>query len=266
MQFQKYMRDVVERELQRRNWQLMTSIEIEKLIEEITVDLLSPSRMPADFETLRGEIIRTTIGRYAVLLFESSRLEGTQKQKQAFRELWAYLYPYALYKTSDQERAQEYTQRALIKIWERGDQCRDPRGFLGWCKVVALNEIRMDYRKNSKLDFVSPSELGDNMEERDIRWSNPGEGDVTVTGRPLEKDIARQESIQRLRAALKTALRSKKQYAVIEGVFLRGMGVRDLAHNLGTSPSNIHTLKSRALSRLRETQEVMRALEEFLKQ
>lgn len=68
----------------------------------------------------------------------------------------------------------------------------------------------------------------------------------------------------RIEAAIRRCLRSKRQQAVIIGLFLDLKGFKEVADTLGTTPQNVSVLKSRALERLRKCEEFLEVLEDLM--
>jgi RNA polymerase sigma factor (sigma-70 family) len=230
-------------------------------VEEV-VHVLATQGIRQD-ETLKKQVIREVMQHYSSILYEAVEAEGTEEQQRAFKELWAYLYPIAYYKSGTQEHAEESTQSALVKIWEKSRQCKDPERFLGWSKVVLLNEVRMSYRTQSREKSITETDLRNDREE-DVVEQVTTQSHKSINIRAIEDRITGYEKTQRLHEVLQSALRSENQQIVIEGLFFQGLEIGTLAKGLNTSPSNIYTLKSRALSRLRENQEFLHALDDLL--
>jgi RNA polymerase sigma factor (sigma-70 family) len=260
-------RQVVVQLLRKRGWRLVP--DIDQFVEEVlaTLELEDVEGPEQDAEATRKLVKREAIRRYCIIMHESSQANGTQRQKRAFEESWAYLFPLALYKTEDEAQAQEYTQQALIKIWQKGNQCTDPGRFLGWARVVLLNEIRMGIRGNKEKATTTWTDMS--AEDQEDLWEQKLEKMISgekVPLRPPEDSVIRNRLIQRLREALGVALHSPAQRAVIEGLFIEGLGFGSIAEKLDTTPSNVHVLKSRALAHLRQDEQFRRTLLELLEE
>lgn len=67
--------------------------------------------------------------------------------RRAFEEWWDYLYPRALYRLHDANKAQDATQQALVKIFRKRTTCREPGNFLRWGEQVLVHEIFERFRK-----------------------------------------------------------------------------------------------------------------------
>lgn len=68
----------------------------------------------------------------------------------------------------------------------------------------------------------------------------------------------------KIEAAVEHCLRSEQQRAVIIGLFLDEGSFKEVADALHTTPQNVSVLKSRALKRLRECEEILWVLEDLL--
>jgi len=260
-QFQEHGQQIVFRLLRKRDWKLVSNED--RFAEGILTALDLLGQDGRDAEEVRKLVERETVRQYSIVLYESSRADGTSRQQRAFEELWTYLFPTALYRTKDEERAKEYTQRALIKTWEKGTQCTDPGRFLGWVRMVLLREVLMDARKDKKKPVMTWTDV--DKPDSENPWEQVTEA-TSEDGRELrllEKDILEEEKVQRFREALAAALSSEAQRIVIEGLFIEGLGVQAIAERLNTTPSNVYTLKSRALSRLRKNGQFRRILLEL---
>jgi len=211
---------------------------------------------------------------YSAILHAAASLAGSERQNRAYQELWAYLLPIALARTGDPDRAEEYTQRALIRIWERHDQCHTPRRYLGWCTIIVLNEVRLGYREESRRPDNVPLIWNTTEDEESTsgllgEWTVPVYEDRTApvyeeSARPLEEEIAVEELATLLRAALDASLRSEAQRTVIKELYLRDTDAETIAQMLNTTLNNVYTLKSRALTRLRRHEGFGQALSDFM--
>ena len=255
-------KQVVVQQLRQRGWELVA--DVDQFAQSILAGVAASAADRKDAKAARRRITRETLRGYSSLLYECLRSEDPKRKTRAFEELWEYLYPIALYKTRDEGRAKEVAQRALIKAWEKGSQCRDPDRFLGWAKVVLLSEIRMEARRAGRTQTVAWSQGGEDgretlLEQMVRRASREG-----ISARPVESGVFRDKAVQHLRRALAAALESEARRFVIEAFFIEGLGFKAIAEKLETTPSNVYTLKSRALAQLRDDEEFRRILSELV--
>lgn len=253
---EEYGTRLISQALEKREWELIS--DIDQFAEHILGTL---EHLDSNVDDVEKVIKRETVHQYSIVLYEASRANGTPSQQQAYKELWTYLFPVALYKTQDQERAEECTQQTLIQIWKKGHQCTDPGRFLGWAKVVLLRQILMSARKDHQgPNVMTWTEIS--QERSENSWE-----ETTELGEPLktpEEEIYEKEEIELLCQALNEALPSQAQRTVIEGLFIQGMGFAAVAEMLNTTPSNVYTLKSRALSSLRGNEQFRRLLADIV--
>jgi RNA polymerase sigma factor (sigma-70 family) len=253
-------KEQIRRYLEKRGWELVSNF------DRFATRVLAAAQSRASAAGMEGierNLERETIRLYSSVLYQSLQVERSTAYRRVLEELWTYLFPLALYKTRDEELAKECIQRTLIKVWQKHDQCSDPERFLGWAKVVLLNEIRMYFREEKGAREIPETDL-------DIQETQPGEQILatlhTTNGsqRPLENGVVQMETVQRLRDVLRVTLHSEAQSLVIEGLFIHNMGVKAMAETLGTNPSNVYVLKSRALKRLRQDEQFVQLLAELV--
>jgi len=257
------------RVLARWGWRLLTADELAHRVEAYLTG---------------GEVVATSPWaiRHAALRLYGRELyqacghrDGTIRER-AFTELWAYLYPIALYKAEDAALAQDAAQQTLLTVWEKLAQCRDPHSFLNWATMIAINQVRAVFRQASIL--VPGQEERETVEgeapRRQRREVPMAElrGDERDSEFELKEEVGpdrallRRESQARLVTALERTLRSSQQRRVIIGLFIEEKGVLELARELDTTPTNVYALKSRALARLRERQDFLEVLADLAKE
>lgn len=204
-------------------------------------------------DSLARRAERAAIHAYCPRLYEVCRAGHGQRAVQAFDELGRYLHAVARSRSRDPQRAQDAAQRALEIVWRHLDDVRDPEAFLGYARVVLLREMGPHgASRPESLRFV-PLRGDDAVEEEGIVLPDPHTAEAAARAERAAADPA-------LRAALRDCLRSAAQREVIERLFLAEESVTSVADALQTTPANVWVLKSRALSRLRQCPEVMRAL------
>jgi RNA polymerase sigma factor (sigma-70 family) len=234
----------------------------------------------------RGAVTSLQIIRHAALrlygheLYQACGHQDVAIRERAFTELWNYLYPIALYRAEDAAMAQDATQETLLTVWEKRTQCRDPHSFLNWATMIVINQVRAVFRRVS---MIAPGE-GERQPGEDgaPRWQRREvlmadlRGDEQDSEREdvqfelveeagPERALLRRESQAQLVAALERALRSPRQRRVIIGLFIEEKGVLELARELDTTPTNVYTLKSRALARLGRDRDFKETLADLLK-
>jgi hypothetical protein len=113
--------------LARWGWRLLTA---EELARRAQAHLMAKFTAPAGFAIQRRVIQHTALRLYGSELYQACGHQDGAIRERAFTELWAYLYPIALYKAEDAALAQELDttptnvyalkSRALARL--RGDQ------------------------------------------------------------------------------------------------------------------------------------------------
>lgn len=241
--------------LAQRGWQLVRDEPafVEEVVTEVQARLQS-SRRP-----LKKIIEDATVNRYCHLWHAACGADGALRQRQAFKELYCYLYPIALYRAKhDQHIAEESTQEALIKVWQHLDQVRDPGCFARWASRIVLRVVSIIEERHlveaSEVDLPHPS-APETVEEPLTRAANQ----AGLTTSPPEPESTSEMRTQ-LTEAIEQCLRSRQQQVVITGLFFDQKGYKELADELRTSVENIYVLKSRALDRLRECGKLLEAL------
>jgi RNA polymerase sigma factor (sigma-70 family) len=257
---------IARRLLAQKGWGLV-SAEDETFVESVLTD--AEHRLAEGSSRLSTEKVveRAVTHRYCEVLYTACRMNGTPRQRQAFEELWRYLYGVACYRVGgNEDLAEECAQRALVKVWEKLDQCRDPGSFLKYAAMILLNEVRAEWKKGARRVPVEREWAeGDDKRWERREWSeaemsggDEREGESILqagqsTPVPMPEDEVLREDIRtQLVEIVKECVNSARQQAVIIELFLRERGVKEVAELLDTTPSNVYTLKSRALAKLRK--------------
>jgi RNA polymerase sigma factor (sigma-70 family) len=263
--------------LARRGWELVQD-ETAFTREVLTQVQLRLGRMhprQRNRRPLEKVIEDATVNCYGHLWHAACGADGTPRQWRAFKELHHYLYPIALYRANyDVYVAEESTQEALIGLWQSLDQVRDPGSFARWAGVIVSNKVRRELEKRTQkgreisiTDLRRPehSERQPAREDGGLGPELQGIGDHPNQLMASQKPRMTDEIRARVETAIKGCLRrSKQQQAVIIGFFLNEKDLKELADELDKRLNNIYVLKTRALARLRECQEFLTALEEFV--
>jgi len=266
---------VIRRLCAQRGWSLITA-EDKQFLKVVMTDVRDRIATSQGSSALEKIVERAAVHQYCKELYEACKANGTQRQHQAFEELWRYLYGIAVYRLRDEDWAQECAQQAIVKAWEKIDQCRDSGCFLKWAAMIVLNVIRGKLR-GGKRKLVSFHESGQIDHERweRVEWSESDlmpdddhaqgllEGYATPVP-SLETVVEEEDMRERLTELVRRSLRSKQQGTVIIELLINDRGVKEVAELLETTPSNVHTLKSRALANLRQNIDFLQTLEALL--
>ncbi len=207
-------------------------------------------------------------------------------QAEAFQSLGRYLYQVAYNLVRDRAQlhdlAEESTQEALVTIWQSLDGVEDPDRFLSWAARVVINKVydacrrlgvgigeqtaegpadrlarrrRVPLARQDSLDAVHES----GAQLQDVVADQPEAGP--------DARYARRELVELLSdgIARHSALSEQSKIVLIRG-FLNDWDDGMLAAALKTSRSNVHTIRSRDLSHLRDDADFLRLLDEYMKE
>ncbi len=90
-------------------------------------------------------------------LYRACGSHDAEQQTTGYQQLWEYLYRVAYQVVRDQEEApdmaEDCTQKALIKIHDRLDDCRDPKAFKAWSRRIVSHIAIDELRRRKRLDF-----------------------------------------------------------------------------------------------------------------
>jgi len=217
-----------------------------------------------------GVVERAVMRHYCARLWEACGSGDLALQQHALTEVWTYLRSRAFYRVRSDAVADDVTQQALVKVWEKRGTCEDPGAFLGWADRVLLNVVRDRFRS-----FYKPRETRDGTvyERRELELeavSDEGERDserLAAAGPNLPDPVetAMQVSMQNeLIAALWDCLRNERHVNVIVERFLRDKSFAEVGAALHATAINVQVMTSRAMAKLRECPEMKRMYAEWL--
>ncbi|HZQ08038.1 MAG TPA: sigma-70 family RNA polymerase sigma factor [Anaerolineae bacterium] len=257
---------IVDQVLRDRGWSLVE--DPAEFAREVCLE--AEAQAAATGQDLPFVIERRTVNRYCRLLYAACGERDSQRQRTAFLEIWNYLYPIALYRLHGTNGAQDCTQQALVKIWRKRDQCRDPGAFLRWCDQVLLNECR-DYLNKRYIRIetdegvkfvpqkVNLEDAPMSQEKANAEESSPAPGSES----PLLENSIQEERLRALVVALRVCLQNEKHVTVLVELFIHEKGFKQVAELLETTPLNVQVMKSRALKKLRECESFLQMYEEW---
>jgi len=248
---EKRRREIILKTLADHGWQLAE--DQEQFAVEICAEICQ--RGIADGTQERTAIQRAVTRRYCGVLHAACAGSNTSRQRRAFTELWNYLFPIALYKTHDTQLAQDLTQQSLVKIWKCLAQCKDPASFLGWARMILINEVNDWFRKNKRA-ILDPIDDIDETELNQVSFKPEGAG----TDQAENDDLHRQ-----LLNVIEKCLKDLRQQAIIIESFLNERGYKAIAEMLGLTIGNVHVLRHRALQALRKCRVFIESLGDYFK-
>jgi RNA polymerase sigma factor (sigma-70 family) len=207
-----------------------------------------------------ASVRRAVYAGYGAVLHGACGAQEAGRQARAYLEIWRYLYPWLRHSLRDESRAADSAQGALVKIWQRHAQCREPRSFLRWIQMVALNESKSLLRVDRGEADTETELAGDDTQD--------GQGPLQAGSRASADAGPRLDDAQ-VRARVLRAIQdcipgSDAQRQVIVELFLNERGMQETAELLGLSVANLSVLKTRAFKSLRGCTEMIEALEDWL--
>jgi len=150
-------------------------------------------------------------------------------------QYWQPVYHFALYKTGNQQDAEEVTQETFIRAFRSLSNYQfTGAAFTTYLKRIAVNLITDFWRKKSR----SPA-LTDIAEHPQL-VADEEEPDVQLVSNEMRETIAR--VLQKLPA---------EQRQTVELRIIAGLPVRDTALAMGKSEAAVKMLQQRALKNLR---------------
>lgn len=171
-----------------------------------------------------------------------------QGEHTAYTQLWQYLRRVALKVVHDQPDAealaQDCAQRALIRIHQRLEECREPRAFRAWSRRIAGNLAIDELRRRKRL-----LPLDDEREPHSAARHRGRPGPETAVATDLRLD--------NLRELLEHAPISDRSRRVVIGRYLDDTPDESLAateSRLAQSevqPSHIQVTRAKNMAKLR---------------
>lgn len=191
-------------------------------------------------------------------LYYACRFGTAQEQQAAYEILWPYLVRVTLqvlYDQADAESlAQECAQRALIRVYKRIADCREPTAFRTWVRRIggnlAIDELR---RRKRLLPLESVKE--------------PAASDVPGTI-DMETAVSQTLNSTQLRQLLNSSPMSERSRRLVIGRFLDDLPDEilaqyesDLADKV-VRPSHIQVTRAKNIAKLRDWEPIRLFFEE----
>ena len=168
-------------------------------------------------------------------LIAQAKLGDRTALNELVAQYWQPVYHFAVYKTGNQQDAEEVTQETFIRAFRSLPNYQfTGAAFTTYLKRIAVNLITDFWRKKSR----SPA-LTDIAEHSQL-VSAEEEPDVQLVSNEMRQTIAR--VLQKLPA---------DQRQTVELRILAGLPVRDTALTMGKSEAAVKMLQQRALKNLR---------------
>jgi len=163
--------------------------------------------------------------------------DGDQDAFEAlFREHQGTMYRLAYHFTGSADLAEDVTQDAFVKAWERLAHLRDDGAFGGWMRSILLNQVRDSYRRHK--DEQSIEDLA-------------GSAESTETDDPPPDDrLAHEQFRQDVRRAVMSLPEHQRTAVVMH--HLEGLEIGDIAARLGLKKGTVLSRLSRGRQMLKK--------------
>lgn len=261
---------IVRQVLAKRGWGLVEdeAAFVAEVLEEALKRLANMSPAAQRRKRLARVIEDATINRYSHIWHTACAANDTVRQQQAFVELYQYLYPIALYHANqDVDIAKEGMQEALIIIWQKLSQLRDPGAFARYAGVIvsrqASQKLRLELRRRHK--EVPESELL-RSDSEEAGFGTDETSNAFFTFFPSVEPPNYEEDLQiELEKAIWKCLRyrSKRQRQVIFKSFFEEKTTTEIADELKMTPNRVRVLRHRAAKTLRKCKKFLALAKEW---
>lgn len=98
----------------------------------------------------------------SLALYEACHSPDPRTRDAGYERLWRDLYPIALQMVRDQPQpealAKDYAQEALLRVYRRSIECREPASFLAWARSILRHLVIDDMRRRRKLAPLDESD------------------------------------------------------------------------------------------------------------
>jgi RNA polymerase sigma factor (sigma-70 family) len=180
---------------------------------------------------------RVIIGHYTQALYAACRQDEDQERRErGYRDLFRYLYRIAYHRWPDM--ADVVAQQALQLVFTQLDRCREPAALLAFASFKLLQAHTEVVRRLGHDDVLEDL---DDHEPVDVA------ADI-VAG------LERKETLEVLLAALWRLKAESRQVIYLK--FFAAMSDEAISLQLGITISNVRTLRSRGLARLRQDRQL----------
>ena len=256
-------RQVVRDVLAKRGWKLVE--DEEAFVAEVwqerqrRLQLISPAAQTR--RSLVKVIEDATIRRYNHLWYAACDQPGTLRQQQAFTELHQYLSPIAhLRAKNNRYIAQESTQEALIIVYQKLKQVRDPGSFASWAGRIVSNEV-IRRVKSQKAEQINESDL--------LRPHQRAENLLVSKSPAITRGQEQPTDPENIRNKVKSVIqyclrRSKQRQNVIIKRFLEEKKAGEISQEMGIPAARVSRLINRSIEVLRNCQKMLKLNHEIV--
>lgn len=197
-----------------------------------------PSNYAATEQDTTTADLSFSIGQFPKSILTEGELISLSQQGdgEAFAHLYDLyvdrIYRYVFFRVSDERVTEDITAHVFMKMWEqlpRYQVGQVPLG--GWLYRVAHNAV-IDYYRTRKT-ALSLEEVN----ARDVRHDDA-----------IDEHLDLQIKLEELRKALQTLTAAQREVLILR--FIKGLGVQEIALELGKAPGAIRALQMRGLREL----------------
>lgn len=245
--------------LRERDWHLIAAEDLPAFVTAVCQAIEQGVVKPVPGVSPELTVRRATIHLYCYELYRASGEDRTPRQHRAFEEIGQHALRVAYRYERDTTIVQDSVQQALLNVWQKREQVRQPGSFLRWIEKIVCHEVKNRQRQNGRKQEIPVSRLRNPHQDGIDDESLLRYWESLATVRPPDEDVICHEQREKVRSEVYRALAGNARYeAVIVGYFLYELSLPALAQMLGTTVSNVYVLKSRALARLRSDEEFVR--------
>lgn len=180
----------------------------------------------------------------SVALHTACGSPDTAVQTAGYHTLWHYLYRVAAAMTHSQPDgdalAQDYAQRALLRVHQQYARCDEPKAFRVWARRIACNLVIDELRRRQRLQPL------------------PESGPVLTQPARLESEVLGEITAVSLRQLLTQAPISDRSRRVVIGRYLDDANDETLAlteselSNSEVLPSHVQVTRAKNIAKLRQ--------------
>jgi RNA polymerase sigma factor (sigma-70 family) len=245
-------RRVVPEILRQRDWQLISEDSLPTFIGRVCETIVEGTVRPGPCASPEATVRRATIHCYCHELYRASGENGALCQRRAFEEIGRHAQGVAFRYEQTLAVVQVCVQRALVTIWEKRIQIRDPGSFLRWVETILYHEVKGYWKEKHRKQEITMSNLTPSNDSEMDDQSLQHFWETLDSIPPPDDEVIGQELREQLWAEVRHVLRGNRRYeAVVVGFYLYELSLPTLAELLQTPVRNVYVLKSRALARLR---------------
>jgi len=210
-------------------------------------EILAASPEDDSLKTVEQTVMRC----YCAHWYAACRSGEPAQQHNAFAALYAYLFQKAIYiammrynveRAYAEQMAADSAQEAIVLVWQKLHQVKEPGSFLGWAKLIVTRVVLHKLQQEGDLDSLDAEEAAELADNR-----------PPVSPMPeAEPEITQAETPDPVEAAIRRCLKKADHQQIIIEHLLHNKTLKQVADRLGRTPGDVRQIKRRALDRLRK--------------